>query len=80
MPIQTSPNPFALNGARVVSNTTAVVGPFFAVQCLTAVVFSAVVVNYEGQAITGITIPAGTTLYGDWMDLPLLAELWLPTR
>ena len=59
MPIQTSPNPFALNGARVVSNTVAVVGPFFAVQCLTAVVFSAVVVNYEGQAITGITIQIG---------------------
>ena len=66
MPIQTSPNPFALNGDRVVSNTVAVVGPFFAVQCITAVVFSAVVVNYEGQAITGITIPSGTILYGDW--------------
>ena len=66
MPIQTSPNPFALNGARIVSNTAAVVGPFFAVQCLTAVVFSAVTVNYEGQTILGITIPAGTILYGDW--------------
>jgi hypothetical protein len=71
MPIQTSPNPFALNGARIVSNTSPVVGPFFAVQCLTATVFSAVVVNYEGQAITGITIPAGTVLYGDWEGFTL---------
>lgn len=66
MPIQTSPNPFALNGARVVSNTNAVVGPFFAVQLLTAATFSSAIVNYEGQAITGISIPAGTILYGDW--------------
>lgn len=71
MPIKTTPNPFALNGARIVSNTTPVVGPFFAVQCLTATIFSAVTVNYEGQAITGITIPAGTILYGDWEGFTL---------
>jgi hypothetical protein len=66
MPIQTSPNPFALNGAQFVNNTTAVVGPFFAVLCITATVFSSITVNYTGNTFTGVTIPAGTILYGDW--------------
>lgn len=75
MPIQTSPNPFALNGARVVNNTVAVVGPFFAVQLLTASIFSSATVNYEGGSITGFSIPAGTILYGDWDGFTLASGI-----
>jgi hypothetical protein len=66
MPIQTTPNPYGLNGAVVETGTSTVTGPFYAVQCLEDTVFSNVIVNYVGDAITGVTIPKGTILYGDW--------------
>ena len=71
MPIQTSPNPYGLNGAVVETGTTAVTGPFYAIQCLDDTVFASVGVNYEGDAITGVTIPKGTVLYGDWENFTL---------
>jgi hypothetical protein len=66
MPIQTSPNPYGLNGAIVETGISSVTGPFYAIQCLDDTVFGNVSVNYVGDAITGVTIPKGTVLYGVW--------------
>jgi hypothetical protein len=73
MAIQTSPNPYGLNGAVVVTTTNLYYqfGPFYAVQCIDDTVFSQVSVNYGGDAIVGVTIPKGTVLYGDWLGFGL---------
>jgi hypothetical protein len=48
------------------TNTSAVNGDFVALQCITDTVFSAFVETFaSGQAITGITIPAGTVLFAE---------------
>ena len=58
---------FGENGGVYVNNTTKTDAPFgksfHASNCVTDVVFSALVDNISGP-MTGVTFPAGTTLYG----------------
>ena len=58
---------FGENGGVYVNNTTKTDAPFgkafHAINCVTDVVFSALVDNISGP-MTGVTFPAGTTLYG----------------
>jgi hypothetical protein len=65
--MQLEPKTFGEYGGVFVNNTTKTDAPyggsFYAVQCVTDTVFSAMVDNISG-AMTGITIPAGTTIYG----------------
>jgi len=53
-------------GNVVTTNTSAVTGSFYAVQILEDATFSAFVeTGSSGQAMTGFSIPAGVTLYGN---------------
>lgn len=57
---------FGQAGAVFESGTTAVAGGFCAVHVIAEAVFSALDwPELSGDALTGVTIPAGTTLYGD---------------
>lgn len=54
-------------GATVITNTTAVTPtyPFYAVTVLSDAVFASLSgQNIDGQALTGFTVPAGTTIFG----------------
>jgi hypothetical protein len=52
-------------GGITETGTTAVVGDFSAIQCLADTVFSVLTrPDFSGDAITAVTIPAGTILYG----------------
>jgi hypothetical protein len=53
----------ACHGVVVKTGTTAVTGKFYAIQVLTDTVFSLLTENSKsGDAMTGFTIPAGTTI------------------
>jgi len=53
----------ACHGVVVEIGTTAVTGKFYAIQVLTDTVFALLTENGKsGDAMTGITIPAGTTI------------------
>lgn len=55
------------HGARFESGTTAITGEFCAILCLSTVVFAAITwdeLDPNSDAITGVAIPEGTTLYG----------------
>jgi len=53
----------ACHGVVVETGTTAVTGKFYAIQVLTDTVFSLLTENSKsGDAMTGFTIPAGTTI------------------
>lgn len=52
------------NGAVVRTTTTATSGEFHAIHVVADAVFSALTGNYSGDALTGVTIPAGQVLFG----------------
>lgn len=51
-------------GATVETGTTAVTGTFAAIQFVEGGAFSALTSNYDGDAFTGVTLAAGTIIYG----------------
>ena len=52
-------------GGVVETGTTAITGDFSAIQCLEDTVFSVLTrPDFTGDALTGVTISAGTILYG----------------
>jgi hypothetical protein len=56
---------FGRRGVTVETGTTAVTGSFYAVQVLTDAVFTTFTEEgAEGDAMTSITLPAGTTIFG----------------
>ncbi len=53
-------------GGVIETGTTAVTGDFSAIQCLADTVFSVLTLpDFVGDALTAITIPAGTIIYGN---------------
>jgi hypothetical protein len=53
------------NGGITETGTTAVTGDFSAIQCLEDTVFSTLTrPDFTGDALTGVTLTAGTILYG----------------
>ena len=53
----------ACHGVVVETGTTAITGKFYAIQALTDTVFALLTENSKsGDAMTGFTIPAGTTI------------------
>ena len=65
--MQLEPKSFGEYGGVFVNNTTKTDAPygtfFYVIQCITDTVFSAMVDNISGT-MTGVTFPAGTTIYG----------------
>jgi len=70
-------NPFDSGGKGGVlfTSTTARNGNFYAIQILTATVFntSGTVGNLTGDALTGVSFPAGTVIYGGWTSIQLVS-------
>ena len=63
---------FGEAGCVYETGTTAVTGDFCALQCLTNTVFSALTNTIRsGDAITSLTLPAGTVLYGKFSAFTL---------
>ncbi|RMG81349.1 MAG: hypothetical protein D6712_16510 [Chloroflexi bacterium] len=58
-------------GVVVETGTTQVDGTFAAIQFIEGGAFSALAGNYTGDALTGVTIPAGTVLYGRFTSFTL---------
>ncbi len=57
---------FGKEGFYFESGTTAVTGTFCAIACVEDTVFSAITMpKASGDALTGVTFPAGFTIYGD---------------
>jgi hypothetical protein len=63
---------YGAKGNVVTSNTTPVVGNFYAIHILVAATFSALGEHdSSGQAMTGFAIPANTWLYGKFTGYTL---------
>lgn len=59
-------------GAVYIADTTEVSGRFWAVTALEASVLnSATVVDYSGSSISGMPIPVGATIYGNFSKVKL---------
>lgn len=52
------------NGAVVRTTTTATSGEFYAIQVIADAVFTSLTGNYTGDTLAGMTLTAGTVLYG----------------
>lgn len=63
---------FGEAGCVYETGTSTVTGDFCALQCLTNTVFSAITNTIgSGDAITSLTLPAGTVLYGKFTTFTL---------
>lgn len=61
-------------GAVVETGTTAITGDFEAIQVIEAATFSTLTApNWSGDALTSVSIPAGTILYGYFTAFTLSA-------
>jgi len=67
-------NPFDSGAGGGILITTAGntrTGDFYAIQIVSAAVFSNLTGNLGGDAYTGVTFPAGTTIYGAFSSVTL---------
>ena len=63
-PIDLAGNAVVMDAATTETGTTAVTGDFYAIQVLEAATFTTFTENAgDGDAMTGLSIPAGTLLY-----------------
>lgn len=59
-------------GAVYVADTTEYVGKFWALTALEATVLNAsTVADYRGSSVSGMTIPVGATIYGNFSRVKL---------
>jgi len=60
------------NGAIYITNTTARTGRFWAITALEATVVNTdTVADYQGDSISALPIPVGTTIYGNFTSIKL---------
>lgn len=59
------------NGAVVETGTTAITGEFHCVHCIADTVFASYTNNWTGDSLVGVTIAAGTHLFGRWTAFTL---------
>jgi hypothetical protein len=69
------------NGAVYITDTTARSGRFWAIQALeAAVINTATVADYTGDSISGLPVPVGTTIYGNFTSIKLTSGKVLAYR
>lgn len=64
------------NGIVTISDSTQVNGKFFSIQIITDTVFTILTEsNHSGGTITGVTLKAGMTLYGEFLAVKLTSGI-----
>jgi hypothetical protein len=66
-------NPFdsGAKGGILINTTTTQNGDFYAIQIISAAVFTSLIGNLGGDSYTGQTFPPGTVIYGGFTSVQL---------